>query len=103
MGMFTEADGRLRSWLGTVVGPVPVRAEAPSDDVTGTALTAYLIGLEPTAPLSRAGQRFAPTVVRLRYLVCADAPDAADVLRLLEAVVTAALDLPAPDGHGIEA
>jgi hypothetical protein len=82
---------------------VPVRAEAPSDEVSETALTAYLIALEPTAPLTRAGQRFAPVVVRLRYLICADSPDAGEVLRLLESVVTAALDLSTLDGHGVEA
>jgi hypothetical protein len=102
MAILTEADDLLRTWLGSVAGGVPVLAGVPADGATQPALTAYLLGLEPTASLSRAGQLPAPVVVRLRYLLCADAADAAGALALLDSVMTAALDLNELDGHRVE-
>lgn len=101
MAMLTEADDRLRAWLGTVAGGVAVRAEPPTDDATGPSLTACLLRLESTASVA-GGLPRAPIVVRLRYLVCAHAPEPRRELELLDAVVTAALDTPIHLGHRLE-
>ena len=103
MSLLTEADDRLRTWLGSIAGNVPVVAGPPTDDAGEPAITAHLLALEPTAPLTRGGYRPASTVVRLRYLVCASAADPTEALRLLDPVVTAALDLATIDGHRVEA
>jgi hypothetical protein len=102
MTILTEADHRVRTWLGSVAGDAPVLAAAPSDEVTEPALTAYLLGVEPTAPLTRSTLGRAPVVIRLRYLVCASAGDPLGALQLLDTVVTAALDLATIDGQRVE-
>ena len=102
MTILTEADHRVRTWLGSVAGDAPVLAAAPNDEVTEPALTAYLLSVEPTAPLTRSTLGRAPVVVRLRYLVCASAGDPLGALQLLDTVVTAALDLTTIDGQRVE-
>lgn len=102
MAILTEADDRVRTWLGSVAGNAPVLAAAPSDDVTEPALTAYLLAVEPTAPITRSTLGRAPIVIRLSYLVCASAGDPLGALQLLDTVVTAALDLTMIDGQRVE-
>lgn len=92
MATLTGADKRLRSWIGPVAGDVPVSFGVPADGGEDASITAYLIGLEPTTKLGGDSHRPAPVVVRLRYLVCADAPDPRRALELLDSVLEAALD-----------
>lgn len=102
MAILTDADQRLRDWLGPVAGGVPVLAELPGDDAAEAGITAVLLGLESTATLAGALHRPAPLVLRLRYLVCPHAPEPRRALELLEAVVTAALDTPVVGGQRME-
>ncbi len=70
-----RADARLRSWLTGVAGDVAVRADRPTAESTGESISAFLLGFEPTRAVVAEVHRPAPVVVRLRYLVWADAPE----------------------------
>lgn len=92
MPILTDADRRLRSWLAEVVGDVAVSGAMPGEDPAQPSVSAYLLGLEPTTRVAGDPHRSSPVVVRLRYLVCADAPEPERAVELLDAVLEAALD-----------
>jgi hypothetical protein len=97
MAIMTEADERLRGWLAPIVGDATLHAGPPPDDTDGDVVTAFLLSLEPTTTIARDPHQPSIQVVRLRYLVCADAADPARSLDLLDAIVTALLDAPVLD------
>lgn len=94
MAILTDADERLRAWLVPIVDGAAVHAGPPPDQVDDRMVTAVLLGVEPTTTIARDPHQPSTEVLRLRYLVCADAPKAADALALLERILTAALDTP---------
>lgn len=100
MGMLSEADDRLRDWLGDLAGDVPVVAGLPQDAAPGgdggPAVAAYLLGVEPAHRLAGEAHRPAPVVVHLSYLVTARAGDERAALELLDRVLAAALDAGLP-------
>lgn len=103
MPLLTDADEHLRAWLAVVVGDVPVRAGPPrdvvADEVVEPELTAYLFELASGLRVNGDAHRPPPTVVRLGYLICADAPEPQQALQVLEAVLVAALEA-RPDDMG---
>lgn len=106
MPLLTDTDEQLRAWLAGVVGDdVPVRAGPPRDvvpqEVVEPELTAYLFEVASGRRVNGDVHRPPPTVVRLGYLVCADAPQLQQALQVLDAVLVAALD-PPEDMRGLE-
>jgi len=100
MALLTDADDRFRAWLGPVVGDATLVATPPAEPADEPTVAAFLIGIEPTTIVARDPHQRSTQVVRLRYLACADAPDPAVALALLDAVLTAALDTPVlPSGE----
>lgn len=102
MGMLSDADDRVRDWLGNLADDVPVVAGLPQDAAPGDggepALAVHLLGLEPAHRLAGEAHRPAPVVARACYLVTARAGDERAALELLDRVLTAALDAgPPPD------
>jgi hypothetical protein len=100
MGMLSEADDRLRDWLGHLADDVPVVAGLPQDAAPGDggepALAVHLLGLEPAHRLAGEAHRPAAVVARACYVVTASAGDERSALELLDRVLTAALDAGLP-------
>jgi hypothetical protein len=100
MGMLSEADDRLRDWLGELADDVPVVAGLPRDAAPGDggepALAVHLLGLEPAHRLAGEAHRPAPVVARACYVVTTTAGDDRAALELLDRVLTAALDAGTP-------
>jgi len=100
MGMLSEADDRLRDWLGDLAGDVPVVAGLPPEAAPGgggdtgsdPVLAMSLLAIEPATRLAGDAHRPAPVVAYLRYLVTAHAGDERAALELLDLVLTAAID-----------
>lgn len=92
MPILTDADDRLRTWVRSVVGDVPVLAGPPGEQTDERSITAFLVAVEPTTKVGGDRHRPAPVVLNLRYLLCADAPEPRAALQLLDTVVEAALD-----------
>lgn len=107
MGMLSEADDRLRDWLGNLAGDVPVVAGLPPEAAPGgggngddrePTVAATLLAIEPAPRLAGEAHRPATVVAHLRYLVTAHAADERAALELLDRVLTGAIDAgPADD------
>ena len=103
MGLLVDADAALRTWLRDVVPAAEVAPEPPEDPPASATVSVVLLDVEPTVPVARDPHQRATKVIRLRYLLCADAADAEDSLPLLDAVLAAALETTAlPGGHPME-
>src|SRR5919198_2680891 len=90
--MIEEADRRLSGWVADVVGEgFTVTLDPPTNSGTGAGVSIFLLDLAALPPLR--GERRAPLQMALNYLVTVWAGTAADQHRLLDRLVTAAMQV----------
>lgn len=90
--MIDQIDERLKAWVETVLGSVPVTFAPPRDALADPVVHLYLTQVVPA--LAAPDARRSPARVMLHYLVAVRAEDSLAVHRLLGDLIFSALENP---------